>query len=120
MWTDSENIFQNQIFWKVALLSPRPEREYIMREEDRAVFNALPERFTVYRGCNHLNEGGFSWTLKREVAEWFVGYNAKFDLVKSKLVEARVIERVVKKSDCIAYFGERKEEEILTIKGDRK
>ena len=120
IWTDSENIFQYRGFWMFALMSPRPEREYIMSEEDRAVFNALPKRFTVYRGCNHLNEDGFSWTLKREVAEWFIGYNAKLDLERGKRVEAGVIERVVEKSDCIAYFGERKEEEILTIAGDRK
>ena len=51
------------------LRSDRPERYAIMTENERAVLADLPDEVTVWRG--DTDDPGWSWTLKREVAEWF-------------------------------------------------
>jgi hypothetical protein len=47
----------------------------ILTGEDRAFYDSLPERFTVYRGCPGLSpedaSEGISWTTRRPIAEWF-------------------------------------------------
>jgi hypothetical protein len=47
----------------------------ILTGEDRAFFESLPDRFTVYRGCAGVSPehagAGLCWTMRRDVAEWF-------------------------------------------------
>jgi hypothetical protein len=119
VWTDSENVWQYRQHWHLIFLSPRPEREYMMPEEDRAAFAAMPEQLTIYRGCNRLNKHGFSWTLNRQVAEMFTRRNI-INAETGKRVKTRVIERVIHKSEAIAYLNDRKEEEIVTLKFEKK
>jgi hypothetical protein len=43
--------------------------------DDRAFYERLPPRFTIYRGCNGISAGlaglGVCWTTSRPIAEWF-------------------------------------------------
>ncbi|MDN5780526.1 MAG: hypothetical protein L0H23_00645 [Luteimonas sp.] len=42
-----------------------------MTPYERSVWRALPDTFTVYRGCYDHNRDGLSWSLSRKVAERF-------------------------------------------------
>lgn len=107
IWIDSENIWQNQDEWLDCLHSSRPDREYIMDDEDREEFNKLPDTFTIYRGYDKRNKNGFSYSLDKTKAQWFA---SRFGGAKTNLktVEA-------KKSDCVGYFGRRGEKEIIYL-----
>lgn len=54
----------------------------ILLENDRAFFDALPERLTVYRGAagisSEMTGFGVCWTTRREVAEWFAWRSAEY------------------------------------------
>ena len=79
------------------ILKYKPEKEY----------NGLPEELIIYRGEGKLStekEKALSWTLKKEVAEFFANrFNSNGKIYKGK----------VKKENIIDYLKERGEEEIL-------
>jgi hypothetical protein len=80
----------------------------MMDEEELEFFKNLPDEITIYRGYRkRKNKKGLSWTLSKERAEWFSRRFARTDS------EAAVVKRVVKKSQVLAYFNGRKEDEIL-------
>jgi hypothetical protein len=106
IWEDSENIHQNRGIWEDLFLSPRPSREYLMDEEERAFLVGLPDSFLVYRGCSAAYTWeGLSWTLDKDKALWFAHRFSKREGV--------VIAGEVKKQDVLAYLGGRGEKEIL-------
>lgn len=107
LWVDSENIWQNKSMWKEYLKSDRPERRKIMSDKELAHLLSLPDTFTVYRGyLPRKNKNGLSWTLDKKKAEWFANRFSQKGLVA---------QRVVKNSDCIAYFSGKGESEILLL-----
>ncbi len=76
-----------------------------MGEEERVVYESLPDPVVIYRGyLPRRNLRGYGWTLNRRCAEWFA--------VRLSDV-GRVAEGRVARQDVLAYFNERKEEEIL-------
>jgi hypothetical protein len=99
VWTDSENIYQNFGLWRMIL------KPFIGKDVFQTL-SALPDEFTVYRGGS---PDGFSWTLKKETAEWF---SRRF---RSEDDHLPVWEITIPKSKAIAYFTDRSEEEILWI-----
>lgn len=112
IWTDTENAWQyrrdiNKFFhpkkrdWSM--------RIYMMDDEERKIFAQLPDRFIVYRGCGLKNKKGYSWTLSRTTAIFFaMRYRAKDDTAILLSVE-------VNKSDVLAYFDGRREQEIVVL-----
>ena len=52
----------------------------------------------------NAQEDGLSWTLSKEVAEWFA---SRFEN------DGEIIEKTVHKTEVIAYFNDRDEEEIV-------
>lgn len=108
--------------WLILFRDSRPGKEYFMNEEEREFFKKLPERLTIYRGCFinkkykyrdlPSNEGGISYTLSKEKAEW---YAKRFIALGGK---AFIIKKTVNKSDCFAYLNGREEEEIIYLKSD--
>jgi hypothetical protein len=109
IWTQSENIWQNRDQWKKLLTSDRPERQFIMSEDERKAFAALPDEFNVYRGGHsRRNVRGLSWTLDSERAEWF----ANRLLLGGQPV---LLSGWVAKSDVIAHFLDRGEQEIVVL-----
>jgi len=107
VWMDSENVWQNFDDW-VAFFSNLDNRagmSALMSEEERVLLAALPDRVTVYRGAvDGLNEDGISWTLDQDRAVWFASRFNK---------GGEVFTRVVDKSEVVAYFTGRGEEEIV-------
>ena len=81
--------------------------QMLMDEEERGLFQSLDDVVTVYRGVtsyNAQNVKALSWTLNREVAEWFAhrfGQNGT------------VYEAQVKKENIYAVFLGRNEEEVI-------
>jgi hypothetical protein len=106
-WVDSENIWQNLSTWKMLLKSTRKGREHFMNEEERKMFEELPETLVVHRGfIPGKNKKGLSYTLDEKKAEWFAKRFHK---------EGEVSTLTIPKSKAFAYLTGRGESEIIMI-----
>jgi hypothetical protein len=120
VWVDSENIWQNTLEWDVLLGSERGERQAIMTPDafddddaDLAMYRALPETVTVYRGAQDgVNEVGLSWTTDRKTAVWFARRFAD-----RRDGDPVVLTGLVNKSDVVACFTGRGESEVVVVEG---
>jgi hypothetical protein len=104
VWTESNDVLWTSMReWTDLFLSlSEVSRRQFMTQQDQKVFDALPEKFHVYRGYYpNLNEGGMSWSLDREIA---VGYGPK---------DARVRSKTIQKSDVLGYTNARNDKEII-------
>lgn len=107
VWISVENINNNVNVSQMEILKMlrRCNSKHLMGQENYEVYEKLPDTFTVYRGLQeNAQEDGLSWTLSKDVAEWFAN---RFDN------EGKIIEKVIHKSEVIAYFNDRDEEEIV-------
>ena len=108
VWQDSENIHQNLAKWKRLWGKLIENRVACMSTEDRLIFESLPDQVEVWRGTNHKRGlGGLSWTLDQEKAAWFANRFSNPRLVVKGLTNKR---------DIVAYFGERDEREIVSMR----
>lgn len=105
IWTDSENIWQNKSIYKKLFKKHLEHKHKFMSEDDKKVYNSLPEQVKVYRGHQNKNKIGFSYTTNKEKAEWFANRFNKGN--------GQVRERVIPKSKIIAYTNSRSEQEII-------
>ncbi|MDB4778227.1 hypothetical protein OAG68_02100 [bacterium] len=121
VYTQSENLHQNQAAIRQVLTSDRPERTAMMTTEEQQFLDGLPSQVEIFRGFAFDNSRGWSWTISRDKAEWFANRYAK---------ELGGITRVasgsIAKCDVIAYLDGRDEKEIVcdpksidSIKTDR-
>ena len=88
----------------------RAHKDKLMSEKELEVYNNLPETVTIYRGVtsyNNKKKKAVSWTLDREVAEWFAN---RFDTNTGE-----VWEQNVNKDQILCYFEE-EDEVIVEIK----
>lgn len=77
----------------------------IMNKSELNKYNSLPNKITIYRGTHNKNNyKALSWTLDYEQALWFAN---RFDK------DGYVLEAKVNKSDIIAFFNERNENEVI-------
>lgn len=83
----------------------------MMDPEEVEAFDDLPEDLIVYRGCYENNKFGFSWSLRREVAESFPFLMRYRQTGKPILVTAQI-----EKSEAAALKLGRQEEEIIMFK----
>lgn len=108
VWTDSENIWQWGDEEIRDLLLTRKGRKSIMSSGDARAFLAVPSEFTIYRGWHEPGTAfGWSWTLRQEQAQWFA------NRMLPGGSEPRVEAFKVRRSDVIALFTERGEDEIV-------
>jgi len=112
-----DNLYGYKNYIKNAFLSEEPSREKLMSKKEQKYLSSLPENLTIYRGMTvqefESGDFGVSWTLKRDVAEFFA-YTYGRNHATSHLPKM-VHELEVKKTDIIAYFGNRKEFEVIYI-----
>lgn len=109
IWTDSENVWENEQEWEEFLSSETPERSRLMEDEEREALAKLPETLTIHRGYTLPHRKlGMSWTLERERAEWFA---RRFQRDEA----AQVVTATVKKADVLAHFTGRGEAEIVVF-----
>jgi hypothetical protein len=61
--------------WKPVLKRARPAWTLdVFSDDQRAMYDELPDKITIYRGCNKVIRHGhrrLSWTLDHDVAHWF-------------------------------------------------
>jgi len=110
LWMDSENIWQNRNQWVRLLRSNRAGKSTLMTRKELAKLNSLPDKITVWRGCTKRNKDGVSWTLSEDKANFFA---YRFGKTGQEFVR----KRVVRKQDVLAYFADRKEFEVLIVRG---
>lgn len=111
VWLGTENARQHPIIWRRLWSEAVEGRRACMSEEDLRIFDNLPEKIEVWRGTSHKRGvAGLSWTLDREKAVWFAQRfctESRVPLLAAGMVEKR---------DVLAYFGERGEREIISMK----
>lgn len=107
IYTDTENAWAYQSQYRNLFSCKRGNREYLMDEDERKVYESLPDEVTVYRGYQvGLNKNGISWTTNKETAQWFATRFSK---------RGKVLEKKVSKRDIIAVFNGRNESEVVIL-----
>jgi len=113
-FTNSDFAHEEYEFIKSFLLADRPCQEFLMNEEERDFFKALPEKVTIYRGCSlaeiKSKKFRFSWTLDKKVAEFFA-----FEYRRNNSIECGIVKKIVPKSKLIAYFNGSEESEVIYV-----
>jgi hypothetical protein len=106
---DSENLWQYDTLLRMLLCNPMrmSSRHLLMDENEREALVALPEEFTIWRGCRWQNRFGLSWTTDKDKAIWFA---KRLGCEKPRLHSGTVA-----KPDVIAHFLGREENEIFVI-----
>lgn len=107
VWISVENINNNVNVSQMETLKMlrNCNKKYLMSQENYEAYENLPDTFVVYRGLQeNAQEDGLSWTLSKDVAEWFA---SRFEN------DGEIIEKTVHKSEVIAYFNDRDEEEVV-------
>lgn len=113
-WTHEENPNQdiNVSIKEAASLFSHANKNYLMNSKEQSYYANLPEELIVYRGVSQgRNPNGLSWTSNYETAKWFAN---RFDK-KGVIYEAHI-----KKSEILAYFNERGEDEIVVLPKRKK
>jgi hypothetical protein len=91
-----------------------PYRDMIMDDDEKKVYNGLPDKVTIYRGCSTWEIKNkmyrYSWTLDIEVAEFFANKRKTEIRMPTQVVEMKVC-----KSKIIAYLDCREEKEIIYV-----
>ena len=71
-WNAAEAVAANEETWRRLFSSDRPNREMLMTQAERPLFEALPDEVTIYRGHSHDGGArGLAWTLDRDSAVKF-------------------------------------------------
>ena len=107
VWISVENINNNVNVSQMETLKMlrKCNQKYLMGQENYEVYENLPDTFVVYRGLQeNAREDGLSWTLSKDVAEWFA---SRFEN------DGEIIEKTAYKTEVIAYLNDRDEEEII-------
>lgn len=92
-------------FFRKLMTAKRKHSYYFSTPEEAKKLRALPETFDIYRATNDENDGGLSWTLSKDYAEW---YKQVFD-------KANVICRTVNRKDIFAFIERNNEAEIILL-----
>lgn len=108
-WIRSENPNNDPNLTQHELLSmfQSAESKHLMSQAEMNTLDALDATITVYRGItsyNAKNVKALSWTLDRNVAEWFA---TRFD------EDGTVYQAQIAKSHIYAYFNGRNESEVI-------
>lgn len=111
IWTDSENVWQNEDLWRINLTTPWPGRHHMMTDDERGeLAECLDDPIPVYRGfCRVGRDQGLSWTHNLVVAKFFArrfAMNGETQYIAAGQVA---------KKDVIAYFTGRSEYEIVAL-----
>lgn len=83
----------------------RRYKYYFSTPEEAERLRQLDDVLTVYRACNEENDGGISWTLSKEYAQYY----------KESYQKEKIITRQVHKADVFALIERNAEEEILIL-----
>ncbi len=114
-YLSSDDLYSARHMVKLLFSDKRPGREYLMTPDDLKVYKSLPEKVTIYRGMTQAEarkkEYGISWTLTKERAEFFAYTYIRNH--RTRKWKKTVVEMQVDRDRIIAYFNERKEQEVI-------
>lgn len=97
VWKDSENLEDHEDEWRVMLGTPG-----LILCDDAEGYARLPEWVEVYRG--DIDDAGMSWSMSRDVADWFAKrFDGNAPLLKGRVHKTRIT----------GYLFGRGEQEIL-------
>lgn len=89
-----------------------------MKKKELRIYNFLPENITIYLGMTveKLESGDFgvSWTLSKELAEYFA-----FTYVRNFSTEGKpkVVHQIeVMNVETLAYFNQRGEHDVIYVR----
>ena len=108
VWIDSENIQAFAVEWADLWGSERGSREVLMTAEEAGLLAAMGDEFTVWQGHTTERTDGWSWTVNPATAKWFANRFAALEGGEAVVSRGRI-----RRSDVVAYFTSRGENEIL-------
>lgn len=117
IWTDCEFPSSQRVITKNQWIKifRTADKKYLMSSQELEYIDKLPDEFPIYRGvCTNASDAnglsgtwtGLSWTTNPQKAAWFA---KRFNLKEQKVLK---IEHF-KKTDVLAYFDSRGEDEIV-------
>jgi hypothetical protein len=111
IWTNSENLHQNEGLWIDCLTAQRRYRSHMMDAAERATLRLYPPRdIPIYRGFSvDGREEGLSWTVNRVTAKFFAGRFAQDGDTP------RIASGTVSRRHVIAYLSGRSEDEFIVL-----
>jgi len=93
--------------FQIMMLFKKSDLNTRMHEEDRVIFDALPNDVTIYRGVRGFNPDhaqSLSWTLDIEQARKFANRYSTGGCVYAAIIQ---------KGNILAYYGGRSEAEVI-------
>jgi len=116
-YQSSDNLYGFRGLVRAAFSRPEPHRESLMTKKERNRLHELPERFTIYRAMTReefrSGKFGVSWTLNREIAEFFATQYQRNIATKHK--ENIIHKLEISKANAVALFEDRNEFEIIYL-----
>lgn len=110
-WMNIEFVSSNPVFTKAEFVKMfrKCDPAFLMTQAEQDALKQLPDPVTIYRGVRKDSKKvkGMSWTTDPSVAEWF-SHRFSADNTKGDVYQATIA-----KSDALAYFKARGEEEIV-------
>lgn len=106
LWINFHSIFEKIHIFDRLFNSHNPDRHCLMNTEERAGLASMPDAIEIWRG-GRTNEPGWSWSVNPEIAKWFAIFFGNDYLVHA----------YCNKTDVIAYFDRRREQEIVVPPG---
>jgi len=116
-YTDSDDLYPYSHMVKDCFYSNRQCRHNFMNNEEREYLQELPDRITIYRGMTvdeqHSRRYGVSWSLSRDVAEFFATKYARNHATEN--LQKVVHTLTVPKYKILGYCNDRKEQEVIYL-----
>jgi hypothetical protein len=116
-YTMSSNNYNYKKELRELFTSTRPNKESLMNEAEREKIKNFPNEIKIYRGMSIIEEEskdyGISWSLNKNIAEKFA--ETYLHNYTTRNIPHIVKEIVIQKSEIVAYFEERNEEEIIYL-----
>lgn len=116
-YSSCDNLYYYRGVVRKAFTYASLRKERLMTTEELEFLKNLPDKVTIYRGMtveeSTKEHQGVSWTLDKKVAEFFAYQYIRNQSTAKK--PKTVVEKVIDKSEIIAVFLGREEQEIIYI-----
>lgn len=87
------------------------ELSRMLKGREKKLFDTLPQVIEIYRGCCFVDDienlMGYSWTLKKEIADFFA--------YRFNQSSRAVYKKTINKNEIAALFLDRKEFEVIVL-----
>ena len=115
VWQFEDLFFPHKEIWFRLLTSSRFGREQIMETADREALEQMSAELEIFRGYTRSGHNGLSWTLSEATADLFaqLANGPRMQWFGNKPGVGKVISGKCRKTDVIAFFTDRDENEIV-------